>query len=91
MILKDLATIIINQHCQHTSNVNATNIKNKIKQINLQNRLDELTKLQNNFNDNQRRNQEQGASSWLTTLQIPDEGYDLTEQLFWDLIGIRYG
>ena len=41
MILKALATNIINQHCQHNSNVNPTNIKKKTKQIYLQNHQDE--------------------------------------------------
>ena len=70
----------------YNSNVNATNIKNKIKQIKLQYHQDELSKLQNNFSDNQRRllelNQEQGTSSWLTALAITDQSYDLTKQLF---------
>ena len=35
-------------------------------------------------------NQEQGASSWLTTLPIKEEGYDLTKKLFWDLVRMRY-
>ena len=34
-------------------------------------------------------NQEQGPSSWLITLPIK-EGYDLTKQLFWDLVRMRY-
>ena len=25
------------------------------------------------------------TSSWLTTLPLKEEGYDLTKQLFWDL------
>ena len=36
-------------------------------------------------------NEEQGTSSWLTTLPIIDEGYNLTKKLFWVLIRIRYG
>ena len=36
-------------------------------------------------------NQEHGSSSWLTTLPLSEEGHDLTKQLFWDLIRIRYG
>ena len=36
-------------------------------------------------------NREQRASSWLTTIPLSEEGYDLTKQLFWDLIRIRYG
>ena len=70
--------------------LSATNIKNKIKQIKLQDHQDKLSKLQNNLSDNQPRlielNQEQGGSSWLTTLLITDEGYNLTKQLFSTLI-----
>ena len=70
--------------------LSATNIKNKIKQIKLQDHQDKLSKLQNNLSDNQPRlielNQEQGGSSWLTTLLITDEGYNLTKQLFSNLI-----
>ena len=94
MISKDITTNI-NQHRQCNTNANASNTKNKIKQMKLQHHHDELSKLQNNLSDNKRRllelNQEQGASSGLTTLPITDEGYDLTKQLFWDLIWIRFG
>ena len=55
VISKDLKRNIINQHRQHKSNANAMNIKNKIKQIKLQHHQDELSKLQNNLNDNQQR------------------------------------
>ena len=94
MISKDITTNI-NQHRQCNTNANASNTKNKIKQMKFQHHHDELSKLQNNLSHNKRRllelNQEQGASSWLTTLPITDEGYDLTKQLFWDLIWIRFG
>ena len=46
----------------------------------------EITELQQRLNSN---NQEQGASSWLTTLPLKEEGYDLTKQLFWDLVRMR--
>ncbi|XP_066936770.1 uncharacterized protein [Clytia hemisphaerica] len=36
-------------------------------------------------------NSECGASLWLTTLPIKDEGYQLDKQSFWDLLKIRYG
>ena len=36
-------------------------------------------------------NQEHRLSSWLTTIPPSEEGYDLTKQLFWDLIRIRFG
>ena len=32
-----------------------------------------------------------GASSWLKTLPIKEEGYVLNKQSFWDLLYIRYG
>ena len=52
-------------------------------------------KLRSTLSDEQKRlnelNREQGASSWLTTIPHSEEGYDLTKQLFWDLICIRYG
>ena len=36
-------------------------------------------------------NLETGASSWLTTLPIKEEGYILNKQSFWVLLSIRYG
>ena len=36
-------------------------------------------------------NLETGASSWLTTLPIKEEGHILSNQSFWDLLSIRYG
>ena len=32
-----------------------------------------------------------GASSWLTSLPLAEEGYELHKDLFWDLIRLRYG
>ena len=56
---------------------------------------EELQKLRYTLSDKQKRlnelNREQRASSWLTTIPLSEEGYDLTKQLFWDLIRIRYG
>ena len=47
------------------------------------------------MNENQQRlndiNQEPGASSWISSLPLEDEGYVLNKQLFWDLIHIKYG
>ena len=97
MISKDLTSNIIKQHHKHNSNANATYIKNEIKEIKLQQHQGKLSKLQNNLNDNQRRllelNQEQVASSWLNTLQIPGESYDVIEMaiLASDLDQIRVG
>ena len=71
------------------------NIKHKIKlerqtcnQQKLVNIKSKLTTQQCRLND---INIEQGASTWLTTLPIKDEGYMLNKQEFWNLVNIRYG
>ena len=81
ILSKDLTTKIINQQPQFATNNNAKKIKSKIK----------LTKMQYYNEELQKSNGEQGASSWLTTVPLAEEGYNLTEQLFWDLSRIRYG
>ena len=94
ILSKDLTTKIINQQSQFATNNNAKKIKSKIKLTKMQYHNEELQKLRFTFSDEQKRlnelNREQGASSWLTTVPLPEEGYDLTKQLFWDLIRIRY-
>ena len=63
--------------------------KNRKKhQTKLENISSYLTEEQIRLNN---LNQKHGSSSWLTTLPLPEEGYDLTKQLFWDLIRILYG
>ena len=61
----------------------------------LQHHQEQLNDLRLKFSDQQKHlnelNQEQRTSSWLKTLLILDKGYDLTKQVFWDLIQIRYG
>ena len=61
----------------------------------MQRRNKELQKLRAPSSDEQKLlnglNREQGASSQLTTIPLSEEGYDLTKQLFQDLIHIRYG
>ena len=53
----------------------------------------ELQKIRSTLSDEQKRlnelNSEQGASSWLTTIPLSEEGYDLTKKLFWYLICIK--
>ena len=48
----------------------------------MQHHNEELQKLRSTFSDEQKRlnelNREQGASSWLTTIPLSEEGYDLT-------------
>ena len=36
-------------------------------------------------------NQQQGASTWLTTSPVKDEGYTINKNCFWDLLQLRYG
>ena len=63
--------------------------KNRKKhQAKLENIRSYLTEEQIRLNN---LNQEHGSSSWLTTLPLSEGRYDLTKQLFWDLIRIRYG
>ena len=54
-----------------------------------------LQRLCNDMSDEQRRlneiNQQQGASYWLTTLPIKEEGYTINKNYFWDLLRLRYG
>ena len=95
MLSKDLLTRIIKQEIQLSSKTDAQNIKQKIKnqkqrkhQAKLENMRSYLTEEQIRLNN---LNQEHGSSSWLTTHPLSEEGYDLTKQLFWDLIRIRYG
>ena len=35
--------------------------------------------------------QQQGASTWLSTLPIKEEGYTINKTYFWDLLRLRYG
>ena len=94
-ISKDLTSRIANQHCQHQSNENVNQTKNKVKPMKLQHHQEQLNELHLKFSGQQKRlnelSHEQGTSSWLTTSPILDEGYDLTKQFFKDLIRIWYG
>ena len=46
-----------------------------------------ITEWQKLFNS---LSQQQGAWSWLITLPIKQKGYDMTKQLFWDLVRMAY-
>ena len=85
ILSKDLAAHIINQQPQFATNSNAKKIKNKIKLTKMQHHNEELQKLLSTLSDEQKRldelTREQGASSWLTTIPLSEEGYDLTKQL----------
>ena len=70
-----------------TSNPEIKSQKQQKHEAKLENIRSYLTKEQIRLNN---LNEEHGSSSWLTTLPLSEEGYDLTKQLFWDLIRIRY-
>ena len=36
-------------------------------------------------------NTEKGVSNWLTMLSITEHGFELSDQLFWDSVSLRYG
>ena len=95
MLSKDLSARIMKQELQLSSETDVQNIKRKIKSQKQQKHQAKLENIRSYLTEEQIRlnnlNQEHGSSSWLTTLPLSEEGYDLTKQLFWDLIWIRYG
>ena len=68
---------------------------NKIKSNKYKRNISSLTDIRSELTEQQKRlneiDQEAGASSWLTTLPLKNEGYVLHKQIFWDLVRIRYG
>ena len=67
-------------------------IKNRIHAVRVEKNKQKLDVMRSHMNSEQLRtndlNQETGASAWLTTLPLKQEGYALIKQLFWDLIRI---
>ena len=82
------------QEIQLSSETDVQNIKEKIKSQKQQKHQGKLENIRYYLTEEQIRlnnlNQEHGSSSWLTTLPLSKEGYDLTKHLVWDLIRIRY-
>ena len=95
MLTENLRTKIINQERKYNVDENTKKIKEKIKSSKRSRNQLLLDDIRSKLNNNQLKlnniNREIGASCWLTTLPIKDEGYVLCKQLFWDLIRIRYG
>ena len=81
ILAKDLTTNIINQQPQFATNNNVKNIK-KQKLTKMQHHNEESQKLRSTLSDEQKclneLNREQGASRWLTTIPLSEEGYNLT-------------
>ena len=78
MVTENLKKQIIQQNRQFNPAENMNGIKNKIKLNKREKNKNNLAIIRNELTDNQNRlnkiNQETGASSWLTTLPIKDEG-----------------
>ena len=90
MLSKDLSTRIMKQEIQLSCETDLQHIKREIKNQKQQTHQAKLENIRPYLTEEQIRlnnlNQEHGSSSWLTTLPLSEEGYDLTKQLFWDLI-----
>ena len=93
MMTKQLCEKIIRQERQCDRDNKIKEIKNKITRTRLtRHRI--LVDVRAHMNENQQRlndfNQEPGASNWILSLPLQDEGYVLNKQLFWDLVHVRY-
>ena len=62
--------------------------KVKLQQLTLETIRERVSEKQNKLID---ISTERGASLWLSTLPIKDEGFQNDKQSFWDLLKIRYG
>ena len=85
-------TKIINQMRQYGPDEEIQTIKNRIHAARVEQNKQKLDVIRSHMNSEQLRtnnlNHETGASAWLTTLPLKQEGYALTKQLFSDLICI---
>ena len=91
MISEHLCNRITDQFRRHELDSKKKQIKSmnndrqkKILKI-IRNEMSSEGRKQNNLN------LKTGASSWLTTLPIKEEGYVLNKKSFWDLLSTRYG
>jgi len=95
LLTRDLCDKIIRQEVKYEANNEINNIKSKITLSRQSNHYNELKKLRTNMNETQQRlndiNCQNGASIWLTSLPIIEEGYRLNKQQFTDAVRIRYG
>ena len=95
IITENLRNNIIQQNRQYEIDQDMQKKKNNIKCNRSKRNQKELENIRKDLNENQIKlnniNQEIGASSWLTTMPIKEEGYVITKQIFWDLVRFRYG
>ena len=94
-LTKNLRTKIVQQSRQYEIGDEEQTIKKEIHHERLTKHKELLQSLRKNMApDSLRRNDlniEPGASLWLSSLPLKDEGYCLNKQTFWDLIRLRYG
>ena len=64
--------------------------KYNVKKEKLQRNTKRLQSLSINKTCLSKIKQKKGASTWLSTLPLKEEGYNLLKQEFWDLVKIRY-
>ena len=95
LITEHLRNNIIQQVRQYCHDPDINKKKNKLKVDRAVSQKKVLDATRQKMNEQQIRlnniNQEMGASNWLTTLPLKDEGYTINKQCFWDLIRLRYG
>ena len=93
---RNLANNITNQERTYNLDQNEQRrIKNNIKACRRENHRTKADHVFENMTTTQQRlheiNSTKGASIWLSTLPLKEEGYQLDKGVFWDLIKIRYG
>ena len=83
---------IINQIRKYEPDEEIQTTRNRIYTARVEQNKLKLYFIRSNINSEQVHNNnlnlETGASDWLTTLPLKQEGYVLTKQLFWDRIPI---
>ena len=94
MISEHLCNRITDQFKRHEPDAEL-NKKKQINSMKKDRQKNILDIIRNHMSSGERKqndlNLETGASSWLTTLPIKEEGYILNKQSFWVLLSIRYG
>ena len=95
MLTNHLRTNIVNQAIRYERNSDLKEIRSKITQLRNNQHHEKLRGIKNEMNDTQKKlneiNQEPGASIWLSTIPLIEEGYTLNKQAFTDMIKTRYG
>ena len=95
-LTKQLKNKIQNQdHANDIDKDEIKKLKSSFKRNHMQNYRQKLEQIKQKSSEEMRKlidiNNEPGASLWLSTLPIKEEGFQLDKTSFWDLIKIRYG